>query len=116
MKTSIYKIAATYILILLTAQSFAQEIPEQYRENFAESFPIRKEQRLEIKSYITQLAKENTDESLKIFQPNYFSVEDYKSSLFPYRKIFGDKFSFKPHSEGHEFNIEQIFEFFSKYL
>ncbi len=96
MKTFTSKTATIYILVLLTIQSFAQELPEQYRENFSESFPIRKEQRLEIKSYINQLAKENTDRSLKIFQPNYFSTEDYKNSLFPYRKILGNYFGYPP--------------------
>jgi hypothetical protein len=74
----------------------AQEIPEQYRENFSNSFPIRKDQHLEIKAYVEKLLAEKIETSLLSFKPDYFSIEDYKNSLYPYRKKLGDYFGYPP--------------------
>ena len=92
---------AQVIFILFTAGIFpanliAQKMPEQYRENFSNSFPIRKDQHLEIKAYADKLLEENTNTSLTSFKPDYFSIEDYKNSLYPYRKKAGDFFGYPP--------------------
>jgi dienelactone hydrolase len=81
---------------LFPANLIAQQIPEQYRENFSNSFPIRKEQHLEIKAYVDKLLEENIKTSLTSFKPDYFSIEDYKNSLYPYRKKVGDYFGYPP--------------------
>jgi hypothetical protein len=57
-------IALVIFLLFITAGLFpvkllGQQIPEQYRENFSNSFPIRKDQHLEIKSYADKLLEEN---------------------------------------------------------
>ncbi len=81
---------------LFPIHGIAQQIPEQYRENFSNSFPIRKEQHLEIKAYVDQLLEENIKASLTSFEPDYFSIEDYINSLYPYRKKVGDYFGYPP--------------------
>jgi dienelactone hydrolase len=65
---------------------FAQDLPEQYREKFSESFPIRKEQHLELKAYADRILAEGIQKSLASFNPDFSSIEKYKSSLSPYRK------------------------------
>jgi hypothetical protein len=93
---------AKYILILAVVaglfpvSSIAQQIPEQYREPFSNSFPIRKDQHLVIKAYADKLLEENIKTSLLSFKPDYFSVDDYSSSLYPYRKRLGDYFGYPP--------------------
>ena len=59
--------------------------PEQFREPFAESFPIRREQHLQIKAYADKLLAEQADQALRSFQPDYSSVAAYERSLTPYR-------------------------------
>jgi len=61
----------------------AQQMPEQFREEFASSFPIRSDQHLEIKAYADELLQERIKESLASFKPDYFSIEDYQNSLYP---------------------------------
>ena len=74
----------------------AQELPEQYREKFSDSFPIREKQHLEIKAYVDKVLEEGIEESLNSFKPCYFSVEDYENSLYPYRKKIGKFFGYPP--------------------
>jgi len=74
----------------------AQELPEQYREKFADSYPIRKEQHLEIKAYIDNLLQEKVEESMDFLQPDFFSISDYEHSLYPYRKQLGEYFGYPP--------------------
>jgi len=38
-----------------------KEAPEQYREKFSESFPIRKQQHLELKDYVDRLITEQKE-------------------------------------------------------
>jgi len=78
------------------ATSYAQNLPEQYREKFSESYPIRKEQHLEIKAYIDKLLKEEIDKSMSFFQPDFFSISDYENSLFPYRQKMAVYFGYPP--------------------
>lgn len=96
MKPIFYKSVGLFILTIVAINLNAQELVEQYRENFKESFPIRKEQRLELKAYVNKLVEENTTKSLNIFEPNFFSTQDYLNSLYPYREILGDHFGYPP--------------------
>ena len=59
--------------------------PEQYREPFAESFPIRKEQHLQIKAYADKLLKEQADKTLRSVEPDFSSLAAYERSLQPFR-------------------------------
>jgi len=74
----------------------AQQIPEQYREKFSGSFPIRKEQHLELKAYVDKILEQGIEKSLTAFNPDFFSLEDYKNSLYPYRKNLGEFFGCPP--------------------
>jgi dienelactone hydrolase len=74
----------------------AQEIPQQYREDWSVSWPNRKAQHLEIKAYIDKLLDEDINKAMTCFQPDFFSPESYKNSLYPYRKIVGDFYGYPP--------------------
>jgi hypothetical protein len=99
-KNSIFITPVIFILIniagLFPPVLNAQQIPEQYRENFSNSFPIRKDQHLEIKAYADKLLEEDIRASLSFFKPDYFSIEDYINSLYPYRKKVGDFYGYPP--------------------
>lgn len=87
------------VLIFLSAVPVAlraQETVEQYHEKFSASYPIREKQHLEIKAYTEKLADEKIREALEQFQPDFFSMEDYKSSLYPFRKQLGEFFGYPP--------------------
>lgn len=60
--------------------------PGPYREPFAESFPIRREQHLQIKAYADRLLQEQTARALAAVQPDFSSREAYARSLPPYRE------------------------------
>ena len=74
----------------------AQQIPQQYREDWSVSWPNRKAQHLEIKAYVDKLLDEDIDKAMTIFQPDFFSPESYKSSLYPYRKTLGNYYGYPP--------------------
>ena len=84
------------LLSLFSTVIIAQEIPQQYREDYSVSWPNRKAQHLEIKAYADKLLDEGIQKSLTSFKPDYFSIEDYKNSLYPYRKVVGDFFGYPP--------------------
>ncbi len=74
--------------LALFAPLFAQEKaspPQPYREPFAESFPLRKEQHLQIKAYADKLLKEQVDRTLNAVTPDFASPAAYERSLQPYR-------------------------------
>jgi dienelactone hydrolase len=73
--------------IVAVAAAWAEEqaVPDQYREPFAESFPIRQEQHRQIKAYADKLLKEQADQTLRSFEPDYSSITAYQRSLVPYR-------------------------------
>ena len=73
-----------------------QNIPQQYREDWSVSWPNRKAQHLEIKAYVDKLLQENIEKSLSSFQPDFSSIENYKNSLYPYRKALGDYYGYPP--------------------
>jgi dienelactone hydrolase len=74
----------------------AQEVPQQYREDWSVSWPNRKAQHLEIKAYIDKLLDEDIQKSLEAFKPDFSNIEKYKSSLTPYRKVMGDFYGYPP--------------------
>jgi hypothetical protein len=89
-----------FLIVLLVlglyVTAFTQELPEQYREKFSESDPIRKEQHPEIKSYINLSLDEELEKSMNFFQPDFFSISDYENSLYPYRQQLGNYFGYPP--------------------
>lgn len=56
-----------------------------YREPFAASFPIRREQHLQIKAYADTLLQAQAERALRSFEPDCSSVAAYQRSLTPYR-------------------------------
>ncbi|MDP3069802.1 MAG: dienelactone hydrolase family protein [Opitutaceae bacterium] len=69
------------------ATGVAQEKPvsSPYREPFAQSFPNRQEQHLQIKAYADQLLKTQADRTLRAVEPDFSSPAAYERSLQPYR-------------------------------
>ncbi len=94
MKTT--SLAVICLITSIGSPVFAQKLPEQYREKFSESFPIRKEQHLELKAYADKVLADGIQRNLASFQPDYFSIEDYKNSLYPYRERLTEFFGTVP--------------------
>ena len=74
----------------------AEQVPEQFREKFAESFPIRKQQHLEVKAYIDNLIAERKEQSLNSFKPDYSGIAQYEKSLAPYRRQHSRNLGYPP--------------------
>ncbi len=85
-----------FFIIIFPAFAKVQELPEQYREKFSESFPIRKMQHLEIKEYIDKLLEESIEQSLTFFKPDFSGIEQYKNSLQPYRERLSRTLGYPP--------------------
>ena len=86
-----------FIIAFLILSSFiggAQKPVEQFREPFSKSYPIRKEQHLEVKAYVEKILKEQIETSLNKFAPDFFSIENYENSLYPYRQQLGSYFGY----------------------
>ena len=82
--------------ILFIPDLTAQKLPDQYREEFSHSFPIRKEQHLELKAYADRILEQGIQTSLGSFNPDFTSVEDYENSLYPYRQKLNDFYGCTP--------------------
>jgi hypothetical protein len=80
-------IAGWITATIVTAGASAAEtpLPEQYREPFANSFPIRRDQHLQIKAYADRLLQAQSERALASVQPDYSGVEAYQRSLQPHR-------------------------------
>lgn len=89
-----------------------QELPDQYREKFRESFPIRKEQHLELKAYADRIVSDGIGKTMVSFNPDFFSVEDYENSLYPYRQNVSEFFGCNPPAskEGKITRFEKVGE------
>jgi dienelactone hydrolase len=74
----------------------AQEIPGQYREAFPESFPIRKQQHLELKEYIDGLISQRKQKTLSKFTPDYSGIEAYEKSVNPFREQLAKSYGYPP--------------------
>ena len=79
------KLTVAWVLVTVIGalNASAQKLPDQYREKFAESFPIRKEQHLELKAYTDKILSQGIVKTMTSFNPDFFSVEDYENSLYP---------------------------------
>jgi hypothetical protein len=64
----------------------AADLAAPYREPFAESFPIRREQHLQIKAYADKLLKAQAAKALASFAPDCSSLAAYERSAAPYRE------------------------------
>ena len=87
------------LLLFLLSTNFllnAQEQNEQYKEAFTESYPIRKEQHLEIQSYLQNLLSNKIEYSLNKFEPDLSNIENYENSLTPFRIQLGEYFGYPP--------------------
>lgn len=84
--TKRYRLLVLYWMIFYPVYLPGQEVPEQFREKFSESFPIRKQQHIELKEYIDKLIIEKKKQSLTFFKPDFSGIEQYKKSLLPYRE------------------------------
>lgn len=89
-------VACMLISVVGVLTASAQKLPDQYREKFAESFPIRKEQHLELKAYTDKILSQGIAKTMASFNPDFFSVEDYENSLYPYRQNVSEFFGCNP--------------------
>ena len=74
----------------------AQDIPGQYRESFAESFPIREHQHLAVKKYVDGLIENEKKWAFTRFHPDFSGKRQYEKSLVPYRKKLAESFGYPP--------------------
>jgi dienelactone hydrolase len=83
-----------------------------YREPFAESFPIRQEQHLQIKAYADKLLQAQADQALRSVAPDFSSLAAYERSLPPYRDRLGVFFGTPPPGarEGRITRFQQVGE------
>lgn len=72
------------------------EVPDQFREKFSESFPIRKQQHIEVKDYVDRLIAEQKERSLGCFAPDFSSIERYRESVLPYRDKHARRLGYPP--------------------
>ena len=63
----------------------ADEKSAPYREPFAQSFPNRQEQHLQLKTYADKLLQTQADRALLAVTPDFSSPAAYERSLAPYR-------------------------------
>ena len=94
-----YKVKSILLLSFMigcSAGLLAQDLPEQYREKFSESFPIREQQHLELKAYIDLLVGERKDQALSKFSPDYSGIEQYEKSVIPFREQLAESFGYPP--------------------
>lgn len=66
----------------------ASELPEQYREPFAASFPIRQQQHAELDAYLDRLITSGAENRAAFFAPDFSSPAAYERSLEPHRRQF----------------------------
>src|SRR5688500_13511358 len=97
MDNKIKLVAAWFLAMAFSLPTVsAQKSAEQYREKFTESFPIRKEQHLELKAYADKIVSRGIEKTMTSFSPDFFSVEDYENSLYPYRQNIAAFFGCNP--------------------
>jgi dienelactone hydrolase len=84
------------VAVSAAALAEAPPVPEQYREPFAQSFPIRREQHLQIKAYADKLLKAQADRALQSVEPDFSNVEAYQRSLQPFRDRLSTFFGTPP--------------------
>src|SRR5690349_2058271 len=106
--------AAVMAMTALVAGAFAADtpLPAQYREPFAESYPIRRDQHLQVKAYADRLLQAQSEQALAAIQPDYSSVEAYQRSLQPHRDRMKAFFGTPPPGarEGRVTKFQQVGE------
>jgi hypothetical protein len=102
-KRATRRFAAALLLLLpglpgaaRSAEPAAELAPTPYREPFAESFPIRREQHLQIKGYVDGLLAGQAERALRQFAPDTSSPAAYERSLAPYRERVARSFGTPP--------------------
>lgn len=78
------------------SKNAAPELPEQYREPFSRSFPIREEQQLQVKTYADKLLEEKAKEAMERVKPDFSNPKAYEASLAPYRAFLQAQFGTPP--------------------
>jgi len=91
-----FRLLVLSCMLLHPACLMGNEVPEQYREKFSESFPIRKRQHLELKDYVDKLIAEQKERSLGSFKPDFSSIERYEESLLLYRDKHARRLGYPP--------------------
>ena len=88
----------------------SEEVPGQFREKFSESFPIRRQQHLEVKEYVDKLIAAQKERSLNSFRPDYAGIAQYEKSLLPYREHHSRNLGYPPPGaiEGAEPNFVYV--------
>ena len=91
-------IARLLSTLVVSTMAMATEpaTPALYREPFAESFPIRQEQHLQIKAYADNLLQAQAEQALHSVTPDFSSLAAYERSLHSYRDRLGDFFGTPP--------------------
>ncbi|MCK4966567.1 hypothetical protein KAS50_06025 [bacterium] len=89
-------LSAAFILCFLSGYLTAQELPDQYKESFNESFPIREKQHLELDAYMDGLINKSEEERDLFFKPDYSSIKNYRSSVVPYREKLMQMIGYPP--------------------
>lgn len=101
--------------LLLVSAVFAEEKPmppREYHEPFAQSFPNRKEQHLQIKAYADKLLKAQAEQALYAVEPDFSSPTAYERSLQPYRDRLKAAYGTPPPGakEGRVTKLQQVGE------
>lgn len=74
------------ILSILAPVASAQDLPVQYREKFADSFPIREKQHRQMKAFLDAFPKRENIPAARTFRLDYASPAAYANSLRPARE------------------------------
>lgn len=112
MRTPLTSLGTLATLMVLAVSASAQSLPEQFREPFARSFPIRQEQHLQIKAYAEGLSpKPAPSAAIPPLAPDFSSVEAYTASVAPVREDLRAFFGIPPGAiEGRITKFEQVGE------
>jgi dienelactone hydrolase len=70
---------------LLALAAAASDLPDQYREPFAESYPIRKQQLEELDTYLGKALESRFADWTVSFDQDFTSIEAYERSMEAYR-------------------------------
>ena len=73
------------LVFFSAAAAMAEELPAQYREPFAKSWPIRRKQHLQMKAYLDAFPAREGEMPEARFKLDFLSVEAYERSLEPIR-------------------------------
>ena len=88
---SLLKSAITICVSLLCCIAAGQDLPEQYREPFAKSWPIREKQHLQMKAYLDSFPARKKETASATFQLNYQNAAAYAKDRLQGRSLTGPK-------------------------